>query len=166
MGRQRVSRGRPNDYDWELSRGTDLARASGQVVQFEAFISDTAETLMRFRGDVIITLDSAGQTLGDVLVVGWGLIRSASGSSDVGVSPLFEGGAPWLAYGVATLSNESAAIESLGLSGASMLRWDVDSKAMRKLRENESIYVIFESVSVSGSPNANYAFALRGLTAR
>ncbi len=162
MTRQRS--GRPNDYDWELARGTDLVRGSPAIVQFEIFLADTAETLMRLRGDVMISLDPAGATVGDTLVVGWGLIRSASGSTDVGVSPLTEGGANWLAYGVATLS--VPVVTALGREGTTLVRWDVDSKAMRKLRENESIYMVFESADVVGAAFANYVFGLRGLTAR
>ncbi len=135
-------------------------------MQFEIGISDTAETLMRVRGDVIHALDSAGQTIGDVLVVAWGLIRSASGSSDVGVSPLTEGGAPWLAFGTATLINSGGTLDQLGAAGGSMVRWDVDSKSMRKLRENESIYLIVETISIVGAPASDFAFSLRVLTAR
>ncbi len=119
---------------------------------------------MRFRGDVLITLDAAGATVADTLLVAYGVIRSASGSSDVGVSPLFEGGANWLSYGVAHLAVEE--ITQLGVTGSSMIRWDVDSKAMRKLRENESLYVVFESLNIVGGPVWNAHFALRGLTAR
>ena len=154
----------PNDYDWELASGSDLNRASDSIVQFEAFVSDTAETLVRFRGDVLISLDASVATVSDAILVAWGVIRSASGSSDVGVSPLTEGGANWLVYGVATLIDED--ILNLGVDGSSLVRWTVDSKAMRKLRENESLYVVFESVGIVGAPLANYAFALRGLTAR
>ena len=157
--------GRPNDYDWELSRGSSLAVAAGVITQFEAFISDTAETLMRLRGDVIITLDGGGSAATDTIVVAWGVIRSAAGSSDVGVSPITEGGANWLAYGIATLTTE-VAVGSIAASLATTVRWPVDSKAMRRLRENESLYVIFESADVVGAPSTNLAFALRGLTAR
>ena len=166
MARRRaVSGGRQTDYDWELSRGTDLARASGSIVQFEAFLADSAETLMRLRGDVSISLAASGATQGDVLVAAYGVIRSASGSSDVGVSPLTEGGANWLLYGVTTLILEAAVNNSLG-QGLAIMRWQADSKAMRRLRENESLYVVFESADISGAPVANYTFALRGLTGR
>ena len=163
MPASRHRAGRPNDYDWELSRGS-AALPVATIVQFEAFTSETAETLVRVRGDVALWLDSTGATIGDLAVLAWGVIRSASGSSDVGVSPLTEGGANWLAYGIATLGVEE--ITQLGVSGLSMLRFEVDSKAMRKLRENESLYVVFESVNISGSPAGNVSFALRGLTAR
>ena len=104
--------------------------------------------------------------MGDVLLVAWGLIRSASGSGDVGVSPLTEGGANFLAYGVATLINQQQLDLSFGLSGMSMVRWPLDSKSMRKLRENESLYMIFESADIVGAPTADYTFAIRGLTGR
>jgi len=133
-------------------------------VQFEAFVSDTAETLVRLRGDVIISLSATGAAARDVLLVAWGIIRSASGSSDVGVSPLTEGGANYLAFGVATLISQATA--NIGITGGPMMRFDVDSKAMRKLRENESLYVIVETANINGAPLSDFAFALRGLTAR
>ena len=158
--------GRPNDYDWELSRGTSLAQAAGTIITFEAFLSDTVETLMRMRGDVTVSLDASGSGAGDVMVGAWGLIRSASGSSDVGVSPLTEGGAAWLAYGVVTLLRDVLVAGDGLIQTLAGKRWDVDSKAMRKLRENESVYMIYETVDVLGAPVSNFSFALRGLTAR
>ena len=164
MPRGRTHRaGRPNDYDWELATGSG-ALPVATILQFEAFTSETAETLVRFRGDVVLWLDATGATIGDLVVIAYGVIRSASGSSDVGVSPITEGGANWLSYGIATLGVEE--ITQLGVDGLSMLRIEVDSKAMRKLRENESLYVVFESLNISGSPAGNVSFALRGLTAR
>ena len=165
MPRPQRRAGRPTDYDWEIATGEDFERAAGSIVQFEVFLSDTAETLMRLRGDVIYAIGQLDQVAGDRIVVAWGVIRAASGSSDVGVSPLTEGGAPWLAYGIATLmSIEGSA--NLGFDGATMLRWAVDSRAMRKLRENESLYVVTETLSLAGAPPTNFAFALRGLTGR
>ncbi len=160
--------GRPNDYDWELGNGSDLARAATAIVQFEVFLSGTAETWMRVRGDVLWFLDTTGSAVGDILLVGWGLIRGPSGSGDVGVSPLTEGGANWLAYGVATLATEGAigGAEVNNPTGIAAMRWDVDSKAMRKLRENESVYFISETISINGGPVHNMSFALRALAAR
>ena len=156
--------GRPNDYDWELSFGTSLNQAIGVITQFEAFTSDTAETLVRFRGDVVIALSNSGTpTAADVALVAWGVIRSASGSSDVGVSPLTEGGANFLAYGVAHLFNIAGTPSG---ERSDFMRWAVDSKSMRKLRENESLYVVFETTDVTGAPVIDVSFALRGLTAR
>jgi len=168
MARAR-SVGRPNDYDWELSRGTSLGVAAGSIVQFEAFLADTAETLVRLRGEVLIWLDISGATAGDLLVVAWGLIRGPSGSSDVGVSPLTEGGANYVAFGVAHLGRQivpAAGTSGPTPDGLTMMRFHVDSKAMRKFREDESLYVIFETVDVTGAPTANLSFAIRGLTAR
>ena len=164
MSPVRRARGRPNDYDWELSSGSDLNRAIGTIVQFEAFVSDTAETLVRLRGDIVMALSNSGTpTAADTALVAWGVVRSASGSSDVGISPITEGGANYLAYGVATLFNISGTPSG---EQSDFMRWSVDSKAMRKLRENESIYVIFETADIVGAPVIDAAFALRGLTAR
>ena len=162
MARQRV--GRPNDYDWELARGTSLSLAASVIVQFEAFASDTAETLMRLRGEVLVWMDPAGLAIGDLMTVAWGVIRSASGSTDVGVSPITEGGANWLAYGVVHLGVEE--LTQVGVEGLAMMRFEVDSKSMRKLRENESLYVVFQGVDIAGAPAWNAAFSLRGLIAR
>ena len=101
------------------------------------------------------------------MLVAWGVIRSASGSTDVGVSPLTEGGANWLAYGVSHLGPavNSAATSPL-IAGICLNRWTVDSKSMRKLRENESLYVIFEGADITGASTWDLSFALRGLTGR
>ena len=167
MGRQQRS-GRPNDYDWEVAAGFDLARAVGAIVQFEIFATDTAETLMRLRGELLWWLSSSGSTAGDALLVSWGIIRAASGSSDVGVSPITEGGAPWLSFGTATLATEAAVSASSGAqcNGIQQVRFEIDSKAMRKMRENESLYLVAETADIAGAPVTDMSFTLRGLTAR
>ncbi len=161
--------GRPNDYDWEMARGSSLGTAVNVITQFESFVSDTAETLVRVRGEVLVWLDLSGSAAGDVMVFAWGIVRSASGSTDVGVSPITEGGANFLAYGICTLGTEIA-IGTAGdgnvRNGIAMKRFEIDSKAMRKLRENESIYMIFETADVVGAPVTNAGFAIRALTAR
>ena len=167
MARQRSS-GRPNDYDWTIARGSDLNRASGAIVQFEAFLSQSAETLMRLRGEVLMWLDSTNSAPGDVLAVAWGLIRAPSGSTDIGVSPLTTGGAPWVAYGIAHLAVEAAIGITAGdaYPSTGTVRFSLDSKAMRKFRENESLYMVLESIDVVGAPLFSTAFAIRALTAR
>jgi len=164
MARQRRA-GRPNDYDWELSRGISENLAVTQIVQFEAFFAGTAETLVRVRGEVAAGLDSVGSAAGDGMQFAWGLIRGASGSSDVGVSPITEGGANWLAYGICTLFT-NVAVGTVGGSVQEAKRFEVDSKAMRKMRENESLYLVWETVNITGAPAINAYFTLRALTAR
>ena len=161
MAHQRGRSGRPTDYDWELARGTGLSTVTSLILQFEIFVSDTAETLMRLRGQVIMRL-TGSIVAADLLAYGWGVVRAASGSSDVGVSPLTEGGANWLAYGCGHLFAGDANQDT-------DIAYDkivVDSKAMRKLRENESLYFIAETADVVGAPTWDVAFSLRALTGR
>ncbi len=168
MARARRSSGRPNDYDWELSRMTSLATPVGTISQTEMFLSDTAETLVRVRGEVVVWLDATGSTIGDMMQFAWGLLRAPSGSSDVGVSPLTEGGANWLAYGLASIGTE-VALGNLAAApglGAAMRIFHVDSKSMRKLREDESVYFILETADITGAPTVNVGAMFRVLTAR
>ena len=119
---------------------------------------------MRLRGDVTIGFDP-NSIAADAMEFAWGVIRSASGLADVGVDPITEGGANWLAYGIATISTQVGGANA-ERGGLSFKRWDVDSKAMRKLRENESLYFISTTVDIVGAPVTDQFFSLRALTGR
>ena len=165
MARQRSS-GRKTDYTWELARGSDfLVAAGGDSVRTVGDFTQ-AETLIRIRGEVLVWLDPATSEVGDALEVAWGVLRAPTGIlSEVGVNPIQDGGAPWVAYGVATLASEIANFVGVN-EGSLMKRFEVDNKAMRKLRDAETLYFVLRTSSIVGSPTMNYGFMLRFLTGR
>ncbi len=164
MPRGRSGRtGRPNDYDWEFASTFATTLAAGAIAEASLFASDTAETLMRVRGKVLTWLDAGGSAIGDTCVVGMGLIVAPTGAT-VAVSPITEGGANWLWVDYSVLGTE-VAVGSVG-SPAESERIVVDNKAMRRLREDESIFFVIENQDVVGAPGINMTGAFRGLTAR
>ena len=164
MPRPRSRQGRPTDYDWEGSFIAQTSLVDAAVVEFELFLSDTAETLMRFRGNVTAHLDQGGSTAGDACVVGFGLIRAPLGAT-VAVSPISQPGANWLWVAYANLATEFA-VASGNNELLNQQRIEIDNKAMRKLREDESIFLVIENLGLTGAPVVLVTGSFRGLTGR
>ena len=135
------SRGRPNDYDWEGVTTTSLALSSAVVTEAQIFTADSSETLMRTRGELLVWMDASGSTAGDAAVVGCGLIVAPTGAT-VAVDPINEPGANWFWHNFSVLAVESP----IGGAGQTSIsgndRVIIDNKAMRKLREDESVFFV------------------------
>jgi len=157
---RRSGRGRAR-YDWALSVITSLTHFTPAATQAVAFIATTAETLVRIRGEVLVWLDLTGSVAGDSVNVAYGLIVAPRGST-VGSSPITDGNANWLGFGVATLAAETA----VGNVGAptEYVRMIIDLKSMRKLREDEDIFVVYETADVIGAPVVNFVGSFRALS--
>ena len=164
MARPRARSGRPTDYDWEGALIAQTSLVAAAIVEFELFQSDTAETLMRVRGEVTAHLDQGGSTAGDACTVGFGLIRAPTGAT-VAVSPLSQPGANWLWHSFMNLANEFV-VASGNNEELMQARIQIDNKAMRKLREDESIFLVIENVDNVGAPVVLVNGAFRVLTGR
>jgi len=154
--------GRPNDYDWSLSFIAQTQVVAAGVAQFSLFQADKAETLMRIRGSVSAQLDLGGSTASDACTIGFGLIVGSRGST-IGASPLTDGNANWLWFTAFTLAAEyPVAVGSNQL--LQQHRVEVDNKAMRKLREDEDIFLIVENQDANGAPVVLVNGVFRALT--
>ena len=163
----RTAAGRKNDYDWEGVQTTSLNLASAVVTQAEIFLADQAETLVRMRGLLIAGLSLSGSQAGDACVIGLGLIVGSAGSTQ-DVNPIDEAGANWLWHIFVCLQTEGI-VGGISEHGSEELTSEcvlIDNKAMRKLREDESIFFIVANSNISGSPVVNVLGAFRALTAR
>ena len=164
MARQTRSRGRRADYDWEGAFIASTALNAGAAVQFELFLSDSAETLVRVRGMVAAWLRDSAPAAGDQCVVSWGLMVAPTGST-IAVTPGTDPGANWFWHQFQLLSSEFAVAATYNDLLASQ-RDVVDNKAMRRLREDEAVFLVVENSDATGAPVVTLSAALRVLTAR
>ena len=101
-------------------------------------------------------LDETKQA-GDVVYLGFGLaIITTDSFNDVSSwpDPLGDDDLSWLYWkGFHLRASEAAAEEALG---ASVVRFDVDTKAMRKIRPNETLLYVVQYSNVAGSPVVDF----------
>ena len=121
---------------------------------------------MRARGWVFFQLAESGSASGDAAQLAAGLIVAPTGAT-VAVSPLTEAGANWFWHTYCLLHTQGivGGVSEHG-DGLTTQRIEIDNKAMRKLREDESIYLVMENQNLVGSPGVNVGGALRVLTQR
>ena len=164
MPRPRGRAGRRTDYDWEGAFIAQTSLNSGVSAQFAIGVADSAETLMRVRGTVAAILDQTGTTAADAAIVGFGLMVASTGAT-LAVAPVTEPGANWLWHTFILLATEFA----LAAGNNELLnqaRVEIDNKAMRKLREDETLFLVVENTNINGSPIVSVNGAFRILTGR
>ena len=151
-------------YDWQGSFGEITSLAGSAIVGFLLAVADKAETIRRTRGEILILFEGAGLVDEDACVVGWGLMVMPSGAvaGGVTVGPITNSNSDWFAYGMVPLKAVGATEEApLGTMSA---RIDIDSKAMRRLRESDEVVLVLENGDVTGSPAVQAVFGIRILT--
>ncbi len=164
MAHSRGRSGRRTDYDWEGAIIAQTSLNAATVVEFSLFVADSAETLVRMRGEVTAHLDQTGSTAADAATIGFGLIVAPTGAT-VAVSPVTDPGANWLWHTFITLATEFA-VASGNNEILAAARVEIDNKAMRRLREDETVFLVVENSSLNGAPVVAVNGAFRGLTGR
>ncbi len=148
---------------WGLGAGSSLGQSAGVIgIQF-ASVATSPHTIMRLRGEVMAYVDGAGAPT-KLSRVTWGIIVVPEGTGSTVVwDPDSDSNAPWLAYGSAHIGHEEMVIDVVDVPGLSLKRWDVDNKAMRRVRPDEEIQIVFSNVTIGSASTVNFAFALREL---
>ena len=146
MARQRRS-GRGPDYDWfnigDQATSVDIGIV-GATYGVTALTLSTAVTLMRLRGTVGVTLDSAGVDEKLMILFGIAIVTTdnfaAGAASELFTNSVDE--SSWIWQGSLFLSSgaEAAIVPDL-LSGSV----PIDSKAMRKVKANETVVFVHET---------------------
>ncbi len=149
----RRSSGRRTDYTWDVTgfdqRGIDIALAANSILS--SLVSGSSQTLFRTRGQLQFQLDPGGAVEQVVIAVGIIVIKTAAVVAGVAAvpGPFTEGSADWLWHNFVNLS--SGEVASPGDTSYPGLVADVmvDSKAMRRLKEDESVALIAEVASAN-----------------
>ena len=164
MARPRRS-GRRADYSWSgiIGRapgvGTTATLGSGLIT------FTTPLTIVRVRGQVLVRLE--GGTAGDVYVGGCGLILATDAAVAAGAaaipSPSDVLDAEWLWHAWCPMETEDdTATEELGTQ---VLRLEIDSKAMRKVKSNMNLVFMADGIRLAGSSVSDWTYGIRVLVA-
>ena len=110
------------------------------------------ETLLRTRGQLSAVFDGVLAGTGVTAEVGVGMILVPDGSgTTVTWSPLADPEAPWFWYSSFFLDYEEQVADVIGSPMVSAYRETIDSKAMRVVRSDTEVQLVFEQVATQGT---------------
>ncbi len=156
-------------------------RGSGRVIDFKSWLtrlrSETSisvvgtsmaagvlsftgpGTILRCRGFVQAHFDSTAQ-ISDTMTLTFGLGLVSTDAAVVGSSAMPDPGGnsdyPWLWWGSMRLRSELAAGPSAW--GISAQRLEIDTKAMRRIKPEQTLVLVVEAASASGAPETVIEF--------
>ncbi len=161
MARSTRGSGRRTDYAWNGVAGAITAVAAAKQ-RLNLMTFNQSGTLMRIRGNVSVLMDVGAAS--DILVVGLGIIigtdvqvTAGSGSFP---SPLSRLDADWIWHAFAPLLSETGTQSD---DGSLLWQQEIDSKAMRKVRQNDNLVLVAESAQLVGTSQADVAIGVRAL---
>ncbi len=149
MARARTAGRRP-DYEWVTNtfnqRGIDLAVGTDDHVLLLGTV--TPSTLMRIRGKMSVQLDTAAVDETGVIAAGIiivGQAAQAAGTASL-PKPSDEGPAPWIWH---QFFNVTSGSEAAMVNDFLVETVEIDSKAMRKIHNDEQIVLVCSSAIVT-----------------
>ena len=164
MARARRSGGRRADYTWILGTGHVNGLSTTQAFDSMTTVLRSS-TLVRTRGEIHVGMDPGA--IDDTMVVGVGLIVATDQAIAAGAaslpSPIDDGDADWLWHGLFGL-HAATIVSGDDWIGQSSRR-EIDSKAMRKVKQNDNLVVVYDSSVLAGSPTADVVIGARFLLA-
>jgi len=163
---QRVARlpARKIDHtSWDLSQGVFVALSAGSAATTFITAGTAPVTLMRLRGEVLISLD-ATQAPGAGVQVTWGIHRVPEGTSTtVLTEPFGDPNADWWAYGTVALGYEEAVTDVIDMPTLTAARVVVDGKAMRKIPPDSEFQFVVTNTTTISARAINLSYGLRWL---
>ena len=161
--RRIVSRPLKNRYAWATSTGSTGGLAAGVTALQFSVTGLQQTTMVRMRGEVSGYVDGAVSP-GSGTQVTYGIILVPVGSATtVQYNPVDDDNAPWLLYGMAFLGYEEAVTDVVSTSGIQSFRHVIDNKAMRILRPEQEMQIVFESTTVFTALAVNLSYSIRWL---
>ena len=152
--------GRKTDYTWQ-GQCAGVALVSGGAAIVEITTPSTASTLTRTRGRVRASID--GPVANDKSCVGVGLIAVTEEQLAVGItaipSPIDDFDAEWFWHGVLLLLAQGASTDEPGITDTI----EIDSKAMRRMKQTQTALAVIEARSQAGTPAVDVMITLRSL---
>ncbi len=152
--------GRKTDYSWQGNAAT-LALTSGNVGIVTINTPNIASTLTRSRGAVVGSID--GATDNDKTHITCGLIVGTPEQVAVGVTafpdPFTDMDAEWVWHGFLLLMAQGTSTDQPGLTD----RLVIDSKAMRRMKQLQSVVFIARATALAGTPVTDVMVGVRQL---
>ena len=149
-------RARPVNRHWTLwtSSTAFIGQSAGTTAVLVAAAQHDRETIMRTRGNLLCYLDGAGAG-GESVFVSVGLILVPEGTgSTVLWSPFTDGDVPWFWLETFQLGYEERVVDVIDIPWASAFRSVIDSKAMRRVR-NQEVQMVVENTTAGGAEAIN-----------
>ena len=157
---------RMRDLTWSGLGGTTKQVTAGSLASSTVVSLADTQTLLRTRGEILGQID--GPVDGDATIVGCGLIVVTEEQVAVGTTsmpdPIQDLDAEWLWHGFLVL----AAQAGTGVGGSlnvnsAVARLSVDSKAMRRMKQSQSVALVLRNSVLSGTPTVDVNAAFRVL---
>ena len=157
-GRPYRSGGRKIDFkQWNAAPGLISSIGSDATILGGGLAFTFPATLLRFRGYVSAMLDET-QQVGDLIVVTFGLAIITSDAFTAGSGsvpdPATEPEFPWIWWKEMRLDSFATLTTAIGPAGygPASQRYEVDSKAMRKIKPGETLCMIIQTTNAAGAP--------------
>ena len=148
---------------WQGGSGFGTALSAGQAAVNFAASAARPSTVLRIRGELTVYVDGASAP-GKLIQVSWGIIKVPTGSgTTVQYAPVADAAAPWMAYGRTILGYEEMVTDVIDVAGLTLKRFDVDSKAMRRMRPDEELQFVIENTTIGTASAINWAYGVRVL---
>ncbi len=162
------SRGRRADYFWLAMTGEieslDIATATAGLGDTQINYVES-QTLMRLRGQYAVQLDATA--VNERALVAFGIIKVKTAAAAGGVAtiptPFTEPSADWIWYDYLWVSSgaEAAVVDDMLFA-----RGQIDSKAMRRVKPDESIIFVAEIAETNDQGGTvDIMYGVRALTA-
>ena len=165
MARNRAARGRErviHTTRWEsVSANFSALSAGSSAIGAILGAGRPPETILRTRGSGLVYVDGAGGSSVRTLI-SMGLILVPEGQSTTIIwDPFNDGNAPWFWYREFILGYEERVADVVDVPVASGVRFDIDSKAMRKANDDEEVQLVVVNTTLEGALAVNISLAFR-----
>ena len=132
-----------------------LAAGSAATELYALGDQEDSVTVMRARGLVTAWMDAAGAP-GRVVQVAIGVRVAAKGTgSTVGIASLTEAEGDWMIWQTATIGYEEMVTDVVSVQGLTLYRFEIDSKAMRRMKPGEELQFVVAQATLQASGSVN-----------
>ncbi len=151
----RGRQGRTIDFkSWTPIASFSAQTNSETTTAGNGFSVGSTSTILRTRGFVQASMNDSGKAVDDNVLVTFGLGIVSSDAFAVGASalpdPAIDANYPWIWWGEMFLESQSTTnAEGWGISAQ---RVDVDSKAMRRIQQSQTLAWVIQTSSSAGAP--------------
>ena len=148
-------RGRPADKTWDTIPGLEQAFAAAGTVIASGLLSFTeAQTVVRVRGSIRISFRSATVALDSMfMAIGLGVFSTDAVVASAFPDPAGDADYPWMWWKEIPMWSPFA-IDGTGSDGYGLMTeyFELDCKAMRKVKQLETLCLVAQYVDNNGTP--------------
>ena len=165
MARSRRSSAQPRikNLRWGGNTHTFQALSAGTAAQTLITSADATDTLMRIRGELVCWIDGLEVSATAVDIAIGAIVMPEGQGATVVSDPASDDSAPWLFYERFVVGYEEYVTDVIDASGLSVFRKTIDVKAMRILRPDREVQLVFSNTTLIGAASVNLVMSFRAL---